>query len=115
RIKHKEAPPVPPPAKKFESAVAAVGLAEANTENIGISTAVSGLVTAVYARAGDRVKAGQPLFSLDDRDLRAALQVREGELKVAKSQLERLQRLPRPEDIPPAESRVQEAEANFRD
>jgi multidrug efflux pump subunit AcrA (membrane-fusion protein) len=114
-VQHKEAPPFPPPVKQLDAAVGAVGLVEANTENIAISTAVSGLVTAVYARAGDKVRAGQPLFSLDDRDLRAELQVRQNELNVARSQLEKLERLPRSEDVPPAEARVQEAHANFRD
>ncbi len=114
-VQHKEPPPFPPPAKQLDSAVGAVGLVEANTENIAISTAVSGLVTAVYARAGDKVGAGRPLFSLDDRELRAELQVRQSELNLAQSQLEKLQRLPRPEDVPPAEARVQEAQANFSD
>lgn len=111
----KEGPPAAPPSKIVDSAVGAVGLVEANTENIVVGTAVAGLVTNVYARAGDRVKAGQPLFSLDDRDLRAEFQVRQSELRLAQSQLEKLLRLPRPEDIPPAEARVQEAQANFRD
>lgn len=114
-VQRKEPPPFPPPAKLHDSAVGAVGLVEANTENIAISTAVSGLVTAVFARAGDKVRAGQPLFSLDDRELRADLQVRQSELNLAQSQLEKLQRLPRPEDIPPADARVQEAQANLRD
>lgn len=114
-VQHKEPPPFPPPVKQLDSAVGAVGLVEANTENIAINTAVSGLVTAVHARAGDKVRAGQPLFSLDDRELRAELQVRRSELTLAQSQLEKLQRLPRPEDIPPAEARVQAAQANFRD
>jgi multidrug efflux pump subunit AcrA (membrane-fusion protein) len=114
-VQHKEAPPIPPPAMRFEAAVGAVGLAEANTENIAVSTAVSGLVTAVYAKAGERVKAGQRLFSLDDRDLRAEMQVRRSELNLARSQLDKLEQLPRPEDVPPAEARVQEAQANFRD
>jgi HlyD family secretion protein len=114
-VRHKEPPPAPPPAAKFESPVGAVGLVEASTENIAISTVVSGLVTSVYVRAGDKVKAGQRLFSLDDRDLRAELQVRQSELRVAQSQLEKLGRLPRPEEVPPAEARVEEAEANFTD
>ena len=114
-VRHKEPPPAPPPAAKFRSSVGAVGLIEASTENIAISTVVSGLVTRVYVRAGDRVQAGQRLFSLDDRDLRAELQVRQSELRVAQSQLEKLGRLPRPEEVPPAEARVQEAEANFTD
>jgi len=114
-VQHKEPPPFPPPARNTDSAVGAVGLVEASTENIEVSTAVPGLVTAVYVRAGDGVKAGQPLFSLDDRDLNSALRVRQGELNLAKSQLEKLQRLPRPEEVPPAEARVREAEANLRD
>jgi len=114
-ISRKDKPPVAPPSKSIGSAVGAVGLVEANTENIIVNTAVAGLVITVHAHAGDRVKAGQPLFSLDDRDLRATLQVRQSELKLAQSQLEKLVRLPRPEDIPPAEARVQEAQANFRD
>ncbi|NJD62146.1 MAG: biotin/lipoyl-binding protein [Deltaproteobacteria bacterium] len=114
-VRHKEPPPIPPPAKMLESAVGAVGLVEPNTENIAISTAVPGLVTSVFARSGDKVKAGQPLFSLDDRDLRAELLVRQSELRLARAELERLVRLPRPEEVPPAEARVQEAQANFRD
>jgi multidrug efflux pump subunit AcrA (membrane-fusion protein) len=114
-VQHKEAPPFSPPVKNLDNSVGAVGLVEPNTENISISTAVSGLVTAVYARAGDRLKEGQPLFSLDDRDLRAELQVRQGELALARAQLEKLERLPRPEDVPPAKARVQEAGAKFRD
>lgn len=114
-VRHTESPPSPPPAANFESAVGAVGLVEPSTENIAISTAVSGLVTGVYVRSGDRVKAGQKLFSLDDRDLRAELQVRQSELRLARSQLEKLERLPRPEDVPPAEAHVQEAQASFAD
>src|SRR5262249_46218691 len=54
-------------------------------ENIAISTPVSGLVVAVLVNAGDRVTAGQPLFSLDDRDLQAELGVRRGALGGARA------------------------------
>src|SRR5437899_1138385 len=49
-------PPAAPAAVAFANAVAAVGLVEASSENIGVSTPVSGLVVAVYVKAGDRVK-----------------------------------------------------------
>ncbi len=114
-VRHREPPPSPPPAAKFESAVGAVGLVEANTENISISTAVSGLVTGLYVHAGDRVKAGQKLFSLDDRDLQADLQVKRAALEAARASLAKLQQQPRAEDIPPAEARVREAQANLAD
>jgi len=114
-VRHAEPPPSPPPAAKFESAVGAVGLVEANTENIDISTAVSGLVTGLYVHAGDRVKPGQKLFSLDDRDLQADLQVKRAALEAARARLAKLEEQPRPEDVPPAEARVREAQANLAD
>src|SRR5213594_2268182 len=69
-------PPSAPPTSSFEQVVAGVGLVEANSENIDISCAVSGMVTQLYVKAGDRVGQGQKLFSLDDRDLRADHQVK---------------------------------------
>jgi multidrug resistance efflux pump len=103
-------PPSAPPAATFSSKVGAVGLVEAASENIAISLPVSGLVTSVSVKAGDRVAKGQRLFSLDDRDLRAELALRQSALTVSQAKLERLRSMPRPEDIPPAEARVREAQ-----
>src|SRR5215475_14196108 len=66
-------PPSAPPAATYSSKVGAVGLVEAASENIAISLPVSGLVTNVSVKAGEKVAKGQRLFSLDDRDLRAEL------------------------------------------
>lgn len=112
-VRHAEPPPFTPPTAKFESSVGAVGLVEANTENINLSCAVSGLVTAVYVEAGDHVQTGQKLFSLDDRDLEADLAVKRAALAAAKAQLAKLEEEPRAEDVPPAEARVRVAESNF--
>ncbi len=111
--RHAEPPPFTPPAAKLESSVGAVGLVEANTENINLSCAVSGQVTAVYVEAGDHVQAGQKLFSLDDRDLEADLAVKRAALEAARARLAKLDEEPRAEDIPPAEARVRKAEANL--
>lgn len=108
-------PPSPPPQSTSQNAVGAVGLVEAESENIDISCPVSGLVTVVYVNAGDRVKAHQKLFSLDDRDLQAELRVKEAALDAARARVKRLEEQPRAEDIPPAEARVHEAEANLAD
>jgi HlyD family secretion protein len=108
-------PPEPPARSTFTNAVAAVGLVEASSENIAISTPVSGLVVTVLAHAGDRVTVGQPLFALDDRDLQAELGVRRATLAVARQRLARLQAQPRPEEIPPLEAKRQEAEAALGD
>ena len=95
--------------------MAAVGLVEPSSENIAVSTPVSGLVMAVHVKAGDRVRRGEPLLSLDDRDLKAELALRMTSLEVARSRLARLEHAPRPEEIPQAEAKVREAEAVLAD
>ncbi len=108
-------PVKPPPVAAYERTVGGVGLVEASSENIAISTPVSGLCTQVYVKVGDRVKAGQKLFSLDDRALQAELAVRRRSLEVAQAQLEKLRRAPRPEEVPVAEAKVAEAEQTLAD
>jgi multidrug resistance efflux pump len=90
-------------------------MVEPESENIAVSCSVSGLVTSVYANAGDRVQAGQKLFSLDDRDLQADLHVKQAALDAARARLKKLEEQPRAEDIPPAEAKVREAQANVAD
>lgn len=109
------APPSTPPSAAFPEQIGAVGLVEASSENIAISVPVPGLVIAVQVQAGERVKRGQPMFSLDDRDLRAELALRQSSLELARARLERVVALPRPEDLPPAEARAREAEALLQD
>src|SRR5262244_1377950 len=105
----------PPPVAAYARTVAGVALVEASSENIAISTPVSGLCTQVYVKVGERVTAGQKLFSLDDRDLQAELGVRRRSLEVAQAQLAKLLRAPRPEEVPVAEARVAEAEQTLAD
>ena len=95
--------------------VAAVGLVEPGTENISLSCAVSGLVTSLYVKAGDRVHSGQKLFSVDNRDLIADLALKRAALANAQAQLAKLEAAPRPEELPPAEAKVAEAKAEVAD
>src|SRR5262245_52013352 len=108
-------PPSAPAKAAFANSVAAIGLVEPSSENISVSTSVSGLVIAVYVRAGNRVERGAPLFSLDDRDRKAELALRKTSLEVARSRLARLEHAPRPEEIPQAEAKVREAAAALAD
>ena len=66
-------PPVQPPESAFAHNVAAVGLVETSTENIAIGSHLPGVVEKVFVTVGDPVKAGAPLFKIDDRNLRAQL------------------------------------------
>jgi HlyD family secretion protein len=83
--RERTAPPSPPPVSDFRDTVAAVGVIEASTENIAIGTPLSAIVPKVVVRAGDTVKAGDPLFELDTRQLRAELEVRKQAASVAAS------------------------------
>ncbi len=114
-VESKVEPYMPPPSASFSHKVGAVGIVEASSENIAVSLPVPGLVTAVYVKAGDRVAKGQRLFSLDDRDIRAEVILREADLELARVKLEKLKASPRPEEIPPAEARVNEAKAELSD
>lgn len=108
-------PPAPPPETTSAQTVAAVGLVEPGTENIALSCAVSGLVTSLYVKAGDRVSRGQKLFSIDDRDLLADLAVKRAALDNARAQLAKLEAEPRPEEVPLAEAKVAEVKAQLAD
>ena len=108
------APPVAQPAQApFAAYVAGAGIVEARTENISIGTDIPGLCTDVLVQVGDAVKQDQPLFKITDRALNAELAVRKAALATAQAKLKRLQSMPRPEEIPPAEAKVKEAEANL--
>ena len=109
------APPSPPPAPVEQGSVGAVGLVEASSENIAVSLPVQGLVTQVYVKAGDRVPKGAKLFSIDDRDLQAELGLRRSSLAMAQAKLDKLLQSPRPEEIPPAEAKVKEAQQQYED
>jgi len=76
-------PLVEPTAPPFTSSVAGSGIVEANTENIAIGTLIPGVVSDIYVSIGSKVGAGDALFKIDDRDLRAQLAIRRAALRVA--------------------------------
>src|SRR5215813_13625645 len=114
-MRHHTAPPSPPPETTSEIIVAAEGLVEPASENISLSSAVSGLVTRLYVNTGDHVRAGDPLFALDDRELVADLLVKRAALAAAQARLSKLEQAPRWEEVPPAEAKVAEAKALLAD
>lgn len=115
-----KAPLVEPARSPFGAIVAGAGIVEArsdasNTANIAVGSMLPGVVIRIPIRVGQVVQAGEPLFELDDRQLRAELAMREASLAAARAQLTRLEQLPRPEEVPPLEAKVREAEANLAD
>jgi multidrug resistance efflux pump len=106
-------PPIQPAESPFPNTVAGAGIVEPQTENISIGSPLPGVVVEVEVKVGQKVKAGGPLFRLDDRQLKAELAIRQATLADAQAQLERLDAEPRMEELPPAEARVREAKADW--
>jgi multidrug resistance efflux pump len=111
-------PPVSPSVSPFGQTVAGAGMVEPSTEAsvngyIAVGTQVGGLVTQVHVHIGDEVKRGQLLFELDRRQTEADLQVRLAALENAEAQHRKLERQPRPEEVPPMEAQVRQARANL--
>jgi multidrug efflux pump subunit AcrA (membrane-fusion protein) len=110
------AQPVAEPARSpYASYVAGAGLIEAATENIAVGASVAGVVSAMHVAVGDALRAGDALFTIDDREAVAERDMRAAELAAAGAQLERLRSLPRAEDVPPIRARVAETEAALAD
>jgi multidrug resistance efflux pump len=110
------APPENPARVPFAQVVAASGLVEAETENIAIGAALPGLVLEVYvpsSKAGQRVKAGAPLFRVDDRHLKAQLAVAQAQLVSAKAALAKLEQQPRSEELPVSLAKLKAATARM--
>ena len=99
----------------FPSYIFGPGIVEASTENIAVGTPVSGIVTAIYVKWGDRVKAGAPLFKIDPRELEAQLipaaaKVKEAEglLLTAGNKVRETQA-----QLPAGDAKLKEAEASL--
>jgi len=104
-------PPYPPPASRASDCVAGAGIVEPRTENIQIGTHLSGIVDAVFVRVGQKIHPGDPLFQLDVRQQKADIEVKLAELAAARAEAERLDEMPRPEDVPPIVAQRKQAEA----
>lgn len=84
-------PPIEPATNPYTASVAASGIIEALSENVSIGVPEAGLVSKVHVKVADAVQEGQPLFTLDGRDLQAQLAVNEANASVAEATLRRLQ------------------------
>lgn len=107
-------PPVQPSRSPFQHTVAGAGIIEARTENIEVGSTMPGLVTDVYVEVHQKVRRGDKLFKLDDRQLRADIEVRQAAVQAARAELLRLESQPRQEELPSYEAAVAEAQANVQ-
>lgn len=77
-----------PPLAVFEDNIAGIGVVEPKSEVIAIGTELPGVVREIHVKVGEGVKKGEPLFSLDQRDINAQIISLEATLRSAKIQAE---------------------------
>lgn len=85
-------PPPPPPLVEparspYTNSLAATGIIEATRENVKIGAIKAGLIQKVLVQVGSKVKTGDPLLQLDDREARARLETARSQLKVLEANL----------------------------
>lgn len=78
---------VEPAFAPYQAFIAGSGIIEAKSQNIAIGTPLSGIVNSVTVKVGDKVKAGAPLFYLDDREAKASLAVKRADLAKAQAEV----------------------------
>ena len=66
----------------YAHSVSGLGVAEPQSESIAIGTNISGIVSEIYVKAGDKVKKGDKLFTVDDREVKANLDLKMAEFKL---------------------------------
>lgn len=112
-----KSPPPPPPIEPahdpFGCSVAGAGIVEAQAENIEVGSLLPGVVADLFVKEGRKVRAGDPLFRLDDRQLQAELKMRQAAVEAAQAELQRLEKQPRPEELPVREAQMREAQAGL--
>lgn len=78
---------VEPASAPYRAFIAGSGIIEAKSQNIALGTSLPGIVKSVTVKVGDKVKAGQPLFYIDDRETKATQAVRRADLVKAQAEV----------------------------
>ena len=117
----RQKPPLPPvftpPTNPYASGIYTNGIVESyqgNGENINIYPDVSGRITQIHVHEGDRVRAGQPLASIDDSVQQALAAQQQHQAEAALAQLQALKAEPRKEKLDVAAAQVAQAQAGVK-
>lgn len=101
------------PVSPFRAYISGVGIVEASSENIYIGSPLNRIVSKVAVSVGEKVKKGQILFQLEALDLNADLQAKHIAYINALVNLQKLEALPRKEDLLSASADLKSAEIEF--
>lgn len=82
------APPTEPARSAFANSVAGTGIIEATRENVKIGAPKGGLIQKICVQVGSKVKLGEPILQLDDREARAQLLTMQTQLDAMRASCE---------------------------
>jgi len=111
-----QSPAFEPASNPFAKGIFANGMiesAQSSGSNTNIFPEVTGPIVTIYVKAGEAVRAGQPLFAIDDSVQRATTEQARLLAQGASAQLAELKAQPRRETLAVAASQLDEAQANL--
>jgi len=115
---HPAQPPAfQPAANPYAQAIYAEGIiegAQGSGENINVLPQVSGPVVSILVAEGDTVKAGQPLFSIDDSIQRGSTEQQRLQAEAADAALNELKAQPRRQTLAVSEAQLAQAQASLK-
>lgn len=95
----------------YKSQIAGVGITEPSSNNIFIGTPLNRIISEVFVKVGEKVHKGEILFSLENRDLIANLNIQEAAYQSALAKLQKLKDMPQPEDLAAAQANLNSAKS----
>ena len=106
-----KSPPVVPSTNPFGDSVAGIGFVEPSTDAstqsmISVGSQLPGIAVTIAVSVGQEVHEGDILFELDKRNTTAELVLRQAALAAAEAQLNKLEKQPRPEEVPALEAQL---------
>lgn len=102
----------PPP---FLTYISGVGIVEPESGNININSHFDRIIKKINVSINDRVKKGEVIFQLDNKDLLNKLRSKKQEYEKALANLHKLEALPRKEDLIIAKEALNKAQAAFNE
>lgn len=83
-------PLVAPPSVHFPHKIAGLGIVESHSRILNVGAHIAGVISNVYVSEGMYVKKGDPLFKIEDTEIRAQIENAEAKMKVAQINYEDL-------------------------
>ncbi len=74
----------------YQSFIYATGIVETESTNIPIGSPVSGVLTKLFVRTGQKIDIGDPLFNIDARNIKEKIEFTRSKIKVADANLTKI-------------------------